>query len=79
MKIEPINNRYSTEIIGRNVTTVREKDGRSRYALARDCGIHDETLRDLENGKFIPKVTTLLAIADELGVDISVFLKGVRT
>lgn len=54
------------QILGERVRTLRENAGFSQNSLANAAGIGRSTMIRLENGKFIPKLSTLRAIAQVL-------------
>ena len=58
-------------IIGENVTRLREKRGLSKAELARKAGIARSTLCRIEGPESQARPAVLLAIADALGVRIA--------
>ncbi len=60
------------------VKALRQKQGWSVTDLALRCGLSRATLYFLEAGQFDPKLSTLRALVDALGIDPKVFFeKGV--
>ena len=55
-------------LLGEHVRSVREGAGLSQSALARMAGVSRTSIHSLETGSGNPRVSTLLAIADAIGV-----------
>ncbi len=62
--------------IGTKIREERIKKGLSQRVLARQAGISNTYLSDIEVGRTLPSVNTLLKISKALGKDISTFLTG---
>jgi transcriptional regulator with XRE-family HTH domain len=56
--------------MGRRIQTLREARALSREQLGRKAGLHRETIRLLELGKFDPTLRTLTKISRALGVKL---------
>ena len=61
--------------IGIKIREERVKNGLSQRLLAKKSGISNTYLSDIEVGRTLPSVSTLLKISKSLGKDISIFLK----
>lgn len=59
------------------IVETRQKRGLSIEALANSVGISKGNLSDIENLKRNPRYTTLVAIAEGLGLTISELLSGI--
>ena len=66
-------------IIGKNLRLLRNAKGLSQAQTAELAGISRLSYRNIENGKSIPKVSTLQNIASRLGVKIQDLLAPVNT
>ena len=64
------------QILGSRVRRIRETAGLTQQALAQAAGIGRITLVRLENGKHVPKLTTLKAIAQVLEKPVEDLLTG---
>jgi transcriptional regulator with XRE-family HTH domain len=53
---------------------IRQKRELSRRVVAELAGIHENTLKRIENGKGNPTLSVLFGIADALGVKIHDFI-----
>lgn len=53
--------------------TLREASGLSIYALAKKAGISTESASKLEQGAHVPSWSTVMALADALGVSVADF------
>lgn len=67
----------SHEVIPANLRRLREANTLSQAELAQASGLSREAYRNLENGKSIPRVDTLQAIADALNVKIQELISPV--
>ncbi|MBI5482172.1 MAG: helix-turn-helix transcriptional regulator [Deltaproteobacteria bacterium] len=56
--------------LGVRVRQARERAGLTQAALAERAGVTDETIGRLERGAFEPALSTLVAVADALDVDL---------
>ncbi len=61
--------------MGRRIQTLREARDLSRQELARKTGMHRETIRLLEAGRFDPTLGTLTKLARALGVTLTDLVK----
>ena len=61
-----------------NLEREREARGWSRDELAREAGIHYDTLLRLERGSRKPNLQTVCDLADALGINVAVLLGGRR-
>jgi transcriptional regulator with XRE-family HTH domain len=61
--------------IGSKIREARIKMGISQRRLAKQLGISNTYLSDIEVGRTLPSVNTLLKISKALDKDISIFLK----
>lgn len=61
--------------VGRNIKSVRSEKNMTLEQVANQTGFSVEYLKDLEAGKVIPPVGTLLQIARAMGIDSGYFLK----
>ena len=57
---------------------LREKQGISQEEFAESCGLHRTAVGLLERGKSIPRLDTLLIVANALGVTVSKLLQGIE-
>jgi len=62
--------------VGEQIRNLRGIRGLSQEALAASAGIRQATVCDIETGKSDPQLSTLLAIADSLGIRAEVLLKN---
>lgn len=56
--------------LGARVRVVRQRAGLSQAQLAERAGVANETISRLERGSFEPSLSTLIAVADVLEVDL---------
>lgn len=61
--------------LGARVRETRQGAGLSQAALAEQAGVTNETISRLERGAFEPSLSTIVAVADALGVELD-FLAG---
>lgn len=66
--MEPQPNDQRMNLLGEHVRSVREGAGISQSALARMAGVSRTSIHSLETGTGNPRISTLLAIADAIGV-----------
>ena len=64
------------QVLGARIRTFREAAGFTQDALARAAGIGRATMIRLENGKHVPKLTTLRAISQVLERQVEDLLTG---
>jgi len=65
-------------VIGKNLLKYRKDEGLSQAKLAKESGISTTAYRAIETGKAMPRVNTLLAICNVLGVKIQDVCSPVR-
>lgn len=63
---------------GALIRSERERKGRSQEDFAADCGLHRTAIGLLKRGKSIPRLDTLLLVAQGLGLTVSELLRGIR-
>jgi len=56
--------------LAKRIKTLREEKGLTSEALAKQAGISKSTLSYIERGLSDPKLSTLVEIARELGIDL---------
>lgn len=61
---------FALEFIGK-IMAARDRKGISQRQLAKLSGISQKTISRIENGLDIPKITTLLKLANHLDMEIS--------
>lgn len=69
-----------TEIrrIGRQLRTLREKSGRTLAQVAEAAGLSERAVRELEAGRTNPSLTTVVGIAEALGVSLDELVAAAR-
>jgi transcriptional regulator with XRE-family HTH domain len=72
-----MNKREADERLGKNLRAVRDRRGISRWKLQTITGVSEDTIYKLETARRSPKISTLLRLADGLGVDVGVLLDGI--
>lgn len=70
--------RDAAEKLGRNVWRARRAAGYSQEALGVLCSLHRTEIGHLEQGRRIPRVDTLMKLADALGVRVENLLVGIE-
>lgn len=63
---------------GRNLVTARRRAGFSQEALATRCLLHRTEIGNIENGRRIPRVDTMVRLAGALEVKAEVLLSGIE-
>jgi len=63
------------EIVGK-IMAARDRKGISQRKLANLSGISQKTISRIENGLDVPKITTLLKLANHLDMEISLIDKN---
>ncbi|HTT93753.1 MAG TPA: helix-turn-helix transcriptional regulator [Solirubrobacterales bacterium] len=66
------------KLFGRNLFLIRRRRGYSQAELAVRSAISLDGVGKIELGKRSPRLATILALADGLGVDPCELLKGLR-
>jgi transcriptional regulator with XRE-family HTH domain len=62
-------------LLGKNIRSIRLDKGIKQFELAKKAGISISYLCEIENGKSVPSLKTLLKIAKALKVDCSVLIQ----
>lgn len=65
-------------IIGNNVRSVRELTCYTQNQVAKNAGLSRSVYVDIERGVGVPKITTLLKVANFFNVEIERFLRGIK-
>ena len=63
----------------RRIRSERERHGVSQEDFAEDCGPHRTAIGLLERGKSIPRLDTLLLVAQRLGLTASELVRGIES
>lgn len=69
-------NEYAANMFGRNLYLARRRRGLSQEKLAERTGLCRDTIFKIEMGQRSPRLDTLLALADALGVDPGALLSN---
>ncbi len=69
-----VRTRSLAEVVGSRVRLFRERMGWDQLELAHRVGIEVEALSAIESGRFEPRLHTLVALAEALGLPLEVFL-----
>jgi transcriptional regulator with XRE-family HTH domain len=64
--------------IGRQLRLLREKSGRTLAQLAEAAGLSERAVREFEAGRTNPSLTTVVSIADALGVTLDALIGAAR-
>ncbi|MGE5527115.1 MAG: helix-turn-helix transcriptional regulator [Methanosarcina sp.] len=70
--------RDAAEQLGRNVWRARRSAGYSQEALGALCSLHRTEIGMIEKGRRLPRVDTLMKLADALGVRAESLLVGIE-
>jgi transcriptional regulator with XRE-family HTH domain len=70
--------REAAEQLGRNLWRARRRAGYSQEALGVLCSLHRTEIGMLEKGQRLPRVDTLMKIADALEVRLESLLEGIE-
>lgn len=66
--------------LGRTIASLRASHGLSQEELAARCGVHTNTIKDLENSQDPnPRLKTLRAVSQSFGITIVGLLRGQST
>jgi transcriptional regulator with XRE-family HTH domain len=65
------------ERFGRNLRRERRREGLSQEELARLAGLHRTAIGFLERGERVPKIDTLVRLADSAGTTTTRLLDGI--
>jgi transcriptional regulator with XRE-family HTH domain len=71
-------NEADAKLLGRNLAIARQRRGFSQGALAERAGITRDAVHKIEMGLRSPRIGTLLALADALGVGLGDLLAELR-
>jgi transcriptional regulator with XRE-family HTH domain len=66
-------------VFGARLRAVRQDRGWTIRKLAADSGVHYTYLGYMERGERNPTLLTILRLAEALGIDAAVLLKGIRS
>jgi transcriptional regulator with XRE-family HTH domain len=69
---------YDAKMFGRNLALLRQRRGLSGAQLAERSGVDRKNIWRIEMGVTSPRLVTMLALADGLGVDPPQILEGLR-
>jgi transcriptional regulator with XRE-family HTH domain len=64
------------QVVSKRVRSLRERMGWSQSELARRAGIGVSTLSDIESGRSAPRLDTVVALANALGVPLETLLRA---
>jgi uncharacterized protein YjbI with pentapeptide repeats len=67
-----------TKMIGNKIAEARKKNSISQAQLAKRLFISSQAVGKWERGESMPDITTLIRLADFLGVDLNYFAKGIE-
>ncbi|MEO1815300.1 MAG: helix-turn-helix transcriptional regulator [Acetobacterium sp.] len=65
-------------MLGAELKKLRLERNMSQVDLSKITGIPQTSISDLEQNKYIPKVTTCLALANALGVELRYLLDSIE-
>jgi transcriptional regulator with XRE-family HTH domain len=65
------------ERFGRNLRRERRREGLTQEELARLAGLHRTEIGRLEGGERVPKIDTLIRLADSVGATTTALLDGI--
>ncbi len=63
---------------GRNLSVYRKRKGLTQESLGRGTGVSRTYINRLERGRGNPTFTTVMRLADMLGIDASYLFFGIR-
>jgi len=66
------------ERFGLNLRRVRRREGFTQEGLSERAGLHRTEVGKLENGQRVPRIDTLIRLADSMGVPVDEFLDGIH-
>lgn len=64
------------KVIGEKIKESRIKEGLTQIELSRKTGLSRSYISDIENGRYLPSVLTLLTVANELKIDLNFLNKN---
>lgn len=65
------------ERFGRNLRRERRREGLTQEVLAKRAGLHRTEIGRLESGERVPKIDTLIRLADSAGTTTTKLLDGI--
>ena len=71
--------RSRLSLLGENVRAARRDAALTTRELARRCEVSQPYVSQIENGRCVPSVVTLLRLAEVLDVDLKTLIDGVET
>jgi transcriptional regulator with XRE-family HTH domain len=63
---------------GKRIAGLREQQGRSQQQLAEDCGIHLETIQQIENGEANIPISIILRLSEHLRMAMDRLFLGIE-
>lgn len=70
LSIEDIKSLPTAQRIGRRIVATRAARNKTQTQLAKECGISNRTLSDIENGKTDFRISIIAKIEDVLGATL---------
>jgi transcriptional regulator with XRE-family HTH domain len=70
---------FDTMALGRMVRAIRDRAGLTQADLAERASVSDETISRIERGAFEPAISTIVPVAEALGVSVDSLLGGRAT
>lgn len=70
LSIEDLKSQPTAQRIGRRIVAIRALRGITQTQLAKECGISNRTLSDIENGKTDFRISIIAKIEDVLGATL---------
>ncbi len=64
--------------LGNRIRSERKRKGMSQEGFADICGLHRTEMGLLERGKTVPRLDTLLIVAEHLGATVSTLLEELK-
>jgi transcriptional regulator with XRE-family HTH domain len=68
----------ASRAFGQRMRELRDREGVSQDNLARESGIHSTSIGRIERGGREPRLTTILKLADGLGVEPGELVNGLE-
>lgn len=65
-------------LLSRNIDTILQRKGWSRYRLAKESGISEQTISNIINEAHEPRLSVVATIANALGVTTNRLISGSR-
>lgn len=65
---------FKMEIVGK-LMAARDRKGLSQRALSQQTGVPQKTISRIESGKDVPKIQTLITLADALDLELAMIEK----